>query len=87
MTRKEAQEAMQDIKEPFTRGYITAIIDGIYEDFEKQLKNRDFENLARDMIEYLNNNHHPHTRIIIDTTTAEIVEGVKCVHTVEFIKG
>lgn len=34
MTREQAKETVKDIKEPFTRGYVTAIIDGIYDDFD-----------------------------------------------------
>lgn len=54
---------------------------------DKKIENNkeDFEILSRQMIQYLNKNHHPHTKIIITTNNAEIVEGVKCIQTTEYI--
>ena len=52
----------------------------------EDLQNRTFEDIAKDMIKYLNENHHPHTRIVTDSSTCEIVEGLKCFHTTEYIK-
>ena len=46
----------------------------------------DFDNLAKAMIKYLNDNHHPHTTIIITPDSAEVLEGVKAIRTTEFIK-
>jgi hypothetical protein len=37
-----------------------------------------FDELVIPLIEYLNDNYHPHAQIIIDCNSAEIVEGVKC---------
>lgn len=41
----------------------------------------EFDKLADAMIKYLNDNHNPHTKVIIDTTTAEIVGGERCYRT------
>jgi len=35
------------------------------------------EELSRLLIEFLNRNYHPHAKIIIETDSAEIVEGTK----------
>lgn len=35
----------------------------------------EFETAARPMIEWLNKNCHPHVKVIITTTDAELVEG------------
>lgn len=50
------------------------------------LENKSFNDLAKDMIKYLNTNHHPHTRIIVDSSSCEIVEGLKCFYTTEYIR-
>lgn len=42
-----------------------------------------FKHLAEQLVQYLCENHHPHTKIIIDGTGAEIVEGVKSTGTIE----
>ena len=36
----------------------------------------EFYAITEKVMQYLKNNHHPHTRIIIDSDTAELVEGV-----------
>lgn len=36
-----------------------------------------FEELMRPVIKYLAENHHPHTSIIVTSTNAELVEGVR----------
>ena len=46
----------------------------------------EFEKLAKLLIKYLNENHNPHTSIIITTDSAEILEGAKGFTTDEFIK-
>lgn len=53
---------------------------------ECNVEDKSFESIAKDVIKYLNANHHPHTRIIIDSSSCEIVEGLKCFHTTEYIK-
>lgn len=41
---------------------------------------------ARPLIQYLNENHHPHTKVIVDPTSAEVVEGTMCIQNNEFLK-
>lgn len=43
----------------------------------------DFESLAKPLIKYLCENHHPHCTIIVTSTGAELLEGVK--HTGEIL--
>lgn len=47
----------------------------------------EFERIAKPVIEWMNNNCHPHTTVVITTTTAELSEGIATVYTEEFIKG
>lgn len=44
-----------------------------------------FEEAVRPLIEWMNNNTHPHTKIIIDHTSAEIVEGAKFLQTLDYV--
>jgi hypothetical protein len=37
----------------------------------------EFEELVKPLIQYLQDNYHPHARIIIDWESAELVEGIK----------
>ena len=46
----------------------------------------EFIRLSNKLIEFLNNNHHPHTHIIITSTSAEIYEGIIAFENVEFIR-
>lgn len=36
-----------------------------------------FESLSTQILKYLNNNHHPHTIIVANTTNVQVFEGVK----------
>lgn len=45
-----------------------------------------FEEAARPLIKYLAENHHPHTTCIVTNTDAEILEGIKCIKTDEYLK-
>lgn len=45
----------------------------------------EFEALARPLIEWLNNNYHPHTSIRIDNTGAELCEGVMSFVTEDYL--
>jgi hypothetical protein len=47
---------------------------------------KEFENLAWPLIKFINDNFNPHTSIIIDNTSAEIMEGVASYRTEEFWK-
>ena len=44
------------------------------------------EGLAKPLIKFLNDKYDPHTKIIIDTSSAEIVNGLMAIRTDEFIK-
>ncbi len=46
----------------------------------------EFEVLARPLIKFINDNHHPHTSIIITPTSAEVVSGEYAIHTQDYIK-
>jgi len=48
---------------------------------------KEFEAVARPMIEWLNNNSHPHASVIIDTIHAELLEGCAVVSTNDYVKG
>lgn len=48
-------------------------------------KRQEFENLTKPLIKFLND-FHPHVKIVIDTNSAEMVEGVTIYVTNEFIK-
>jgi len=42
----------------------------------------EFQELAKPLIQYLNDNYHPHATIIINCDSAEVLTGVKsfCIH-------
>jgi len=45
----------------------------------------EFEEIARMMMKYLAEKHHPHTKVIVESNRAEMVEGVKCCNTDEYL--
>ena len=47
----------------------------------------EFERLAKQVMEFLCDNCHPHTHVAIDCNTAELSEGVVAFTSNEFIKG
>jgi len=49
-------------------------------------KRKEFETLAKPLIKFINDNCNPHTKIIIETDSAEIVSGECAFFTKEFIK-
>lgn len=49
------------------------------------MEDKDFETVVRPVIEYLAKNHHPHMKIVIDATSAELLEGQKIVSTDEYL--
>ncbi len=51
----------------------------------KERQREQFETLARPLIKWLNDNYHPHAKIIIDPTSAEVVSGEQVFHTEEYI--
>ena len=42
--------------------------------------------LAKPLVKYLNDNHHPHTKIILECDGFELVEGIVSRKITEFIK-
>lgn len=48
-------------------------------------KQEEFELLVKPLIEWLNKNYHPHTKILVEQTRAEILEGLASVVTEEFL--
>lgn len=46
----------------------------------------EFKEIVKPVIKWLADNFHPHTSIQIDSTSAELVEGVRGFVTHEFIK-
>lgn len=49
-------------------------------------KRKEFEEVVKPVMKWLNENCHPHVHIIISTTNAELSEGVSAIHTMEFVK-
>lgn len=45
----------------------------------------EFEKIVKPLIKYMAENHHPHTMLIIDSTHAEIVEGVISTYIDEYL--
>jgi len=46
---------------------------------DNETKMKEFEELCKPLNKWLQKNYHPHTKIIIETDSAEIVEGVMAV--------
>ena len=40
---------------------------------------------AKPLMKYLNDNYHPHCKIIVENTMIEVVEGITNRHTTEFL--
>jgi hypothetical protein len=51
-----------------------------------ELQIAEFKKIADQMIKFLNDNGHPHMKVIIDTNYAEIVEGVVVHKNDDFIR-
>ena len=51
---------------------------------EKQRK--EFEELAKPLVKFLNENCHPHVTVIITPTSIELLEGLCAAPVTEFIK-
>lgn len=54
--------------------------------YEKERKSIEFNDLTRPLIKYINDNYDPHTKIIIETTSAELVSGIIGTYTEEHIR-
>lgn len=44
-----------------------------------------FEDSSRHLMQYLGENHHPHTSVILNCLTAEIVEGIEVFNTDNYV--
>lgn len=50
-----------------------------------ELMQRAFEEASRPLIKFLNDAGHPHMQVIVTTTSAEMVEGVKAFNTNDYL--
>ena len=50
------------------------------------LENEQFKSSVEAVMKWLAENHHPHTKVIIDSDSAELVEGLATHRTDKFIK-
>lgn len=55
-------------------------------DWEIEERRLDFERVIKPVMEWLSNNYHPHAKIIVDYTSAELVEGTIGMYTTEYVK-
>lgn len=46
----------------------------------------EFQELTKPLIQWLNENCHPHVSVIVDQTSAELSEGICAVTTHEYLK-
>ena len=51
-----------------------------------EVEREKFEAAAEPLMEYLAEYYHPHIKIIVDSSSAELVESVACHRTHKFIK-
>lgn len=49
------------------------------------MKQEEFEEAVRPLMKWMAENCHPHTKIIIESNVAELVEGVKVIQTNEYL--
>ena len=49
-------------------------------------KREELEKVARPLIEWINNNGHPHVRAIVDSTNVELLEGVCSIIVEDYIR-
>ena len=54
--------------------------------FMNQQERDKFEKIARPLIKFLNDNFHPHVKVVIDCTNAELLEGIYNFRTEDYIK-
>ncbi len=52
----------------------------------KDINKEAYEKAVRPLMEYLGENHHPHVTVIVTSTIAELVEGIRSLHTDEYVK-
>jgi len=53
--------------------------------FEQDRLQKEFESIVEPLIEYMDN-FHPHHTLIIDSVSAELLEGQCCHHTEKYLK-
>jgi hypothetical protein len=51
----------------------------------KMGKQEQFEEAAKPLLKYLSENHHPHTTVIVTSSSAELVESEMVFNTDEFL--
>ncbi len=54
----------------------------------KQYQNtisKEFEYASKPLMKYLAENHHPHTKVIVESNSSQLLEGLKSIVTDEFI--
>jgi hypothetical protein len=49
-------------------------------------KMKELEEAAKPLMKFLNDNYHPHVKVIVDTNRAELLEGQMSIINNEFIK-
>jgi len=59
--------------------------DCFLEETERDKKRQQFIKLTEPLIEYMNN-FHPHHILVIDSVSAELLEGQLCYHTEKYLK-
>lgn len=47
---------------------------------------RELEEASKPLIKWMNENCHPHAKVIVETTGAELVEGIARIKNLEFVK-
>lgn len=50
-----------------------------------EVQEQRFRLAAEPLMRYLGHTHHPHTKVIVDSDSAELVEGIRTHHTNKFI--
>ena len=53
---------------------------------DKEVTVTQFEELVRPLIQFINDNYHPHTTIVVTSTNAEILEGIEVISTNDYTK-
>lgn len=60
---------------------------GLCEDcYSWDIKQKQFEELAKPFIEFMAENFHPHAHVVVDSMHAELSEGVMAIETEEFLR-
>ena len=53
------------------------ILNNVIEMVKRTEKEAEFEEVARGLIKFMAERHHPHTRVILDASNAELLEGME----------